>query len=150
MNVRIISRVIIVNPEKDALLLARNKGASFWYPPGGGWEVETGESLAQAGEREVMEECGVAVSIHKMLYLQEFHEAKQTALEVFFLGSTESEIDPNHVDLDPNGAVEEVKWISFTELEDLKVFPERIKETLLTDIESLESLGDQYMYDSIV
>lgn len=150
MNVRIISRVIIINPEKNALLLARNRGASFWYPPGGGWESDTGESLAQAGEREVMEECGVEVSIHKMLYLQEFHEAKQTALEIFFLGSTESEIDPNHVDLDPDGAVEEVKWIPFTDLQDLKIFPTRIKETLLPDIEALESLEDQYMYDSIV
>ena len=38
MKIRILARVIIYN--KSKILLVRNKGESFWYPPGGQWEYE--------------------------------------------------------------------------------------------------------------
>lgn len=148
MKMRIVSRTIILNDEKNSVLLARNKGANFWYPPGGGWEFQTGESLQEAGEREVMEECGVEVEIERMLYLQEFHESSEkVVLEVFWLGRALSEHDSSHVDLDPNGAVEEVRWIVLEELADLKVFPKKLKNEFLDDIVAIENVSSQYILD---
>ncbi len=81
-----------------------------WFILGGGWEFQIGESLRDAGHREVMEECRVEISIERMMYLQEFHETEdKIALELFWFGTELSEQNKDPIDLDPNGQVEEVK-----------------------------------------
>lgn len=148
---RIVSRVIVLNHDKDSILLARNRDSNFWYPPGGGWEYQTGESLRDAGHREVMEECGVEISIERMMYLQEFHETEEKiVLEVFWLGTALSEHNKDHVDLDPNGQVEEVKWIAINELTELKVFPKVLKASFVDDLQKVSAISDQYIFDSLV
>lgn len=147
MNVRILSRVIIYDLTDKKLLLARNKDANFWYAPGGGWEHEK-ENLLECAKREVIEECGIKVEIKKLLYVQEFHATEDTIfLELFWLGLPESgqEIDASHLDLDPNGQVEEVKWFSQSELQDLKVFPKRLKNSFWENISTLEDSEDSFI-----
>ncbi|MFH1956829.1 MAG: NUDIX domain-containing protein [Patescibacteria group bacterium] len=78
MKIRILARVVIYN--KGKILLVRNKGESFWYPPGGQWEYEK-ENIIEAARREVEEEVGLKVNIEKLLYLQEFRPKKD--LKIF-------------------------------------------------------------------
>ncbi len=54
-DVRGFTSGIILTPENRIVLARRGK----WFMPGGG--VETGETFAQAMEREVMEEVGIPV-----------------------------------------------------------------------------------------
>lgn len=129
MNIRILARVVVY--EEDKILLVKNKGESFWYAPGGGWEYEQ-ETILQGAKREVKEETGLDVDIEKLLYLQEFRpESDMIFFETFWLAKPlpNQVLDKTHIDLDPNGQVEMAKWYSKEELQDLKVFPKRLKNT---------------------
>jgi len=136
MNIRILSRVVVYDPKGERILLAKNKGTEFWYAPGGGWEYER-ENILECAVREVKEEAGISVDINRMLYVQEFHATEGTIFfEMFWLGIPKEgqELDDNHIDLDPNGEVETVKWYEKEDLQDLKVFPKRLKNTFWDNI----------------
>ena len=137
MNIRILARVVIYNPEDNKILLVKNKGTNFWYAPGGGWEYDK-ENILQCAEREVTEEVGLSVEIKRILYLQEFHATEDSIFcETFWLAVPKAgtEINENHIDLDPNGQVETGRWFSKEELQDLKVFPKRLKNTFWDNID---------------
>lgn len=70
-----------------AMLLAAHRGllpngATFWSPPGGGWQF--GESIRAALMREFQEETGLVVRVGRFLHLHEFSDGKLQALELFF------------------------------------------------------------------
>ena len=137
MNIRILARVVIYNPEDNKILLVKNKGTNFWYAPGGGWEYDK-ENILQCAEREVTEEVGLSVEIKRILYLQEFHATEDSIFfETFWLAVPKAgtEINENHIDLDQNGQVETGRWFSKEELQDLKVFPKRLKNTFWDNID---------------
>ena len=145
MELRTISRVVIYNPKKNKLILARNKGAKFWYAPGGGWEFEL-ENIKEAAEREVKEEVGIEVIIGKLLYAQEFQESENRKyFEIFWLAKYDGEINVNHIDLDTNGLVEEIKEFSREELQSLKVFPDRLKNTFWENIKDIDKAEDPFI-----
>jgi 8-oxo-dGTP diphosphatase len=129
MKIRIIVRVVIYN--KGKVLLVRNKGENFWYPPGGEWEYKK-EKIIEAALREVKEEVGLKVKIERFLYLQEFYPKPGLIFfEIFWLAKLLSgkSLNHKHVDLDPNGQVEIAVWYSKDDLKNLKVFPKRLKTT---------------------
>jgi ADP-ribose pyrophosphatase YjhB (NUDIX family) len=66
-RLRVITRALILDGE--SVLLARNKDANFWYPPGGGWEFES-ESLKDSVSREVTEETGYKVDVGRLLWVR--------------------------------------------------------------------------------
>lgn len=66
-NVR--TRVIVLH-ERRMLLLEPHQPGAGWQLPGGG--LERNESLAECGEREVMEETGIAVRVSGVAFLREF------------------------------------------------------------------------------
>ena len=123
---RVVTRVLIVNDGK--ILLARNKGAKFWYPPGGGWEYNQ-ENLHECVIREVKEETGYLVQPIRPLCIREFREESKTSLELFWLAELSKEntqtIDAlnKHIDVDVNGSVEEAKWHDLSSVNDLKILP---------------------------
>lgn len=128
---RILARVVVRSGDK--ILLVRNRGAKYWYPPGGGWEYDH-ETITQCAIREVKEETGYDVAIDRMLWLQEFHTEGKIFFETFWLAHVDGEQNiqdeetlKQHIDADPDGMVEEGHWFMETELTDLKVFPERLK-----------------------
>ncbi len=136
MHVRIISRVVIYDPNNQKILLAKNRGTNFWYPPGGGWEHEH-ETILECAHREVAEETGIDVEIKRLLYTQEFHATQDTIFfEIFWLGIPQEgqEVKKNHIDTDPNGQVEAVQWYDRQSLQNLKVFPVRLKNTFWDNI----------------
>ena len=145
MEVRIISRVVIYNPKKEKLILARNKNAKFWYAPGGGWEYEK-ENILEAAKREIKEEVGIDVEIGKLLYMQEFKESESRKyFETFWLAKYDGDINQKHIDLDPEGMIEEIKEFSQDELRDLKVFPNRLKNTFWDTIKNIEENEDPFI-----
>jgi len=134
-NLRVITRAFIF--DNDKILLARNKGANFWYPPGGGWEFES-ESIRESVGREVTEETGYTVDVKNLLWVREFREPEKdrVALETFWLTQVSETNEQTaeglarHIDQDANGAVEECRWFTVAELEDVKVLPKFVKERL--------------------
>ncbi len=115
--------------------------------PGGGWEIEK-ENILECAKREVFEETGLYVEIKKLLYMQEFHGSEDiVCIETFWLAALthEQKLDALHIDLDPDGVVEEARWFSSDELQDLKVFPKRLKNTFWENIEHLEASEDPFI-----
>ena len=136
MNLRILSRVVIYDEKNSNILLAKNKGMNSWYPPGGGWEYDH-ETILECAHREVKEEVGIEVNIRRLLYTQEFHTTKDTIFfEMFWLATPKEgqEVAQDHLDLDPNGQVETIRWYDKNSLQDLKVFPTRLKDTFWDNV----------------
>lgn len=147
MNLRIVSRAIIYDSDAKKLLLARNKGANFWYAPGGGWEHEK-ENIQEAVIREVQEECGITVTVQRLLYAQEFHPSDDAVfLEMFWLclPAEKSANSSAHSDTDPEGEVAEIRWYTQTELEPLTVFPKRLKGSFWDTAASITRIEDPFI-----
>lgn len=146
-KIKPIARIVTYDKQANRILLVRNKNESFWYAPGGGWEFET-ENIVECAKREVLEETGLHIDVQRLLYMQEFHGSEEVVcLEFFWLAKLSHEQDLNsaHVDLDPNGAVEEARWFSQVELQDLKIFPKRLKDTFWKNIQTLEDSEDPFI-----
>lgn len=90
MGLRAVARVVIQN-EAGEVLLCRSRSGKAWVPPGG--TLDEGEDLAGAAAREAMEEAGLAVSVGRMLYLQEFRPAgrEEHVIEVAFLAAPQTD-----------------------------------------------------------
>ena len=147
MNIRILSRVVVYDQPNKKILLVKNKGTNFWYAPGGGWEHEK-ENILQCAEREVVEEVGLRTNIKRLLYAQEFHATEDTIFfEIFWLAVPKegTEIDESHMDLDPNGQVETAKWFSKEDVQELKVFSKRLKNTFWENVERLLEDEDPFI-----
>lgn len=146
MNIRVLARVVVVDPTNQLILLVRNKDTQFWYAPGGGWEYEK-ENILEAASREVLEETGIQSEIIRLLYVQEFHATPDTIFfETFWLARpTSTELNKNHIDLDPNGQVEEARWFNKEELQDIKVFPKRLKKDFWDNLENYINGEDPFI-----
>ena len=70
----------------DAVLLVKHSNLGpngyFWSPPGG--EIEFGETLSAAVEREFEEECNLRVKAGSLLFCTEFIQPPLHAVELFF------------------------------------------------------------------
>ncbi|MBC7764389.1 NUDIX domain-containing protein [Microbacteriaceae bacterium] len=56
--------------------------SDYWCTPGGG--MDDGETLEHALQREMIEETGIAPTIGKLLFMQQFHDGEKEQLEFFF------------------------------------------------------------------
>lgn len=97
-----------------------NDSGVFWNPPGGG--VEENETVTDALKREFREECGLAVEVGKLLFINEFVQLPLHGIELFFevkvLGDTLM------MGSDPEMAaneqlIKEVAWLSWSFIEQL-------------------------------
>jgi 8-oxo-dGTP diphosphatase len=130
VELRAVTRTIIYHLTNQKVLLAKNVGQDFWYPPGGGWEYHTGESIVECAKREVLEETGIEVEIKKLLYAQQYqYKNKHIQIETFWLATVNEDHSQihSHKDLDPQGFVEKVRWFNREEIKKEKVFPEILK-----------------------
>lgn len=137
MNIRLIARAITYDPKAKKILLVKNKGADFWYPPGGAWKYER-EDIKECARREVWEETGIKVTIQKLLYAQEFHESDDMIFfETFWLAELayEQSLSQAHIDHDSKGSVEQAQWFSQEDLKDLTIFPKRLKSSFWSTID---------------
>ena len=144
-KLRIISRAIVYHKRK--ILLVKNKGEDFWYPAGGGWDFQK-ENIIEAAKREVKEETGYKVDIERLLYVQEFHPLPDLIFfEVFWLAKliSKERLNKNHRDQDSKGQVEKASWFSKKELENLKVFPKRLKSTFWQKIRKFKKEEDPFI-----
>ncbi len=66
---------VLIWREGEVLLVRHEKGGhSYWLVPGGG--VDIGETLVEAGARELLEETGYAVEVGRLLLLCEAIDPK--------------------------------------------------------------------------
>lgn len=117
-------RVCGICTQKESVLLIKHLGigdlGELWIPPGGG--IEFGETAENALVREFREECGVDITVGKLLFVNEFLKKPLHAVELFFevkitAGEIKKGYDPE-VDKE-HQIINEVRFVTFKELNQL-------------------------------
>ncbi len=128
-NVR--TRAIVLHSDKLLLLEPFELGAG-WQLPGGG--LEPNESLAECGEREVLEETGIPVRVTGVAFLREWVVPKYCVLpdgngigfglEVYLYADCTSDIFEPRVE-HPNAQTPH--WMHLAEVPGLPLWPKELK-----------------------
>lgn len=132
INVRV--RLVIINRGK--ILLSYVKDENFYFYIGG--KMEYGETVEQACQREIKEECSANFTFKKILYVRDFIVPKinEHSLELFILGDidkfkqVEGKIDPEF------GTNKWQTWIDLDKLNQIKILPQQLTPRLLKDYQS--------------
>lgn len=120
---RIRIRVGGVYAKEDKLLFVRHQKGdqSYWLLPGGG--LEPGESMAEALERESLEECGILTKTERLLFVSEAISLEQGRhyVNLTFLGR----ILQGEPSLHEQGArIAEVAWLTRAEVSRVTLYPD--------------------------
>lgn len=144
MALRVVCRTIVLDQETAHVLLVRNKGETFWYAPGGGWDHEK-ESIKECLIRETLEETGIKTHPLRLLYVQEFRPGNRDEhLELFWLAFLIGPAALGEIH-DEHGVVEEARWFSKDELRDIKVFPEKLKDRFWYELSDVLSSPNVFL-----
>ena len=128
--------LILINDHREVLLIERVKGdRHYWVFPGG--SVEDGEILSEAAKREALEETSIELtSLTPVFQIQ-----NQGRMDHYFLSHIGSAIPAlgNGPERQRCSAFNQyiLRWVSFTELAMLPLFPEEAKQICLQSEEVL-------------
>ncbi len=116
---KIVVGCFIINNKQEILLVRSHKWPGKWVVMGG--HIEWGETIAQAAEREAMEEVGLKVNFVRVIEVVEFvfdpdfHERKHfigLQSECKVVGDSTPKID--------NDEIQEARWLSLNEAAELE------------------------------
>ncbi len=86
------SRVILISPDNELILMKRFKNGETYYTTVGGG-VEAGESSVQAAKREVLEETGYNIDEPRLAF--HFDDTERQNSVDFYVAHTLSQVTPN-------------------------------------------------------
>ncbi|MHA2726941.1 NUDIX hydrolase [Vibrio campbellii] len=122
--------LILINDHGEVLLIERVKGdRHYWVFPGG--SVEDGESLSEAAKREALEETSIELTSLKPV----FQIQNQGRVDHYFLSHISSATTT--LGYGPEQQRQSasnqyiLRWVSFTELAVLPLFPVEAKQIFL-------------------
>ena len=143
-KIKVRVRLVIIKNGK--ILLSWNNEDKYYFYIGG--KLEFGETLKEACEREIAEECeGAKFTFKKILYIRDFilPEKDEHSVEFFILGDIDkfTEID-GLKDQEFNGEHWQ-KWVSLSDLNKVKVFPVTLTQRLLSDYQKHFAGGTKYL-----
>lgn len=134
MNQKIKPRVRLVIIKNNKLLLSYTSDGNFYFYIGG--KMEFGETLKQACEREIKEECGdnVNFTFNKILYVRDYIKPAEDehSIEFYILGDVdrfeeiEGKIDPEFENSHHQ------TWVDLDNLPD-NILPKTLTDILLDD-----------------
>lgn len=129
-------RVRLVIIKKNKILMSYVSDENFYFFIGG--KMEYGETVKQACEREIQEECGAKFTFKKILYIRDFimPNENEHSLELFVLGDIDKfeEID-GIVDEEYKDTHTEV-WLDLKKLESYKIKPKSLVKKIIEDYKS--------------
>ncbi len=127
-NFEVIARALVIKENK--ILLCKGKADDYYYLPGG--HVEFGELIEDALKREIMEELGVEVKNIKPLFmLENIFEQKEVKRHEF---SHVFEVELKTHDFNITEDHIEFSWHNLSELENIDLLPEVLKERIVTTL----------------
>lgn len=142
---KIKPRVRLIIIKEGKILLSYTNQEKFYFYIGG--KVEYGETLIQACQREIEEECGAKFTFQKILYVRDYIKPKENehSLELYILGDIDKfeeiegvkdkEFDGNHWQT----------WVDLDKLPKLDVRPKNLTNQLITDYQNRFSGETKYL-----
>lgn len=126
--------VIVIKDDKILLIHRFKDGRDFWVIPGG--SVEKGESLEEAGKREIEEETGLEVTLSEKIWEYENdYYGDGIRKEYYFLASKISDGKPEMLGEELLRMSEENKfdpeWVALDKIKDINLVPEVIKGKII-------------------
>lgn len=128
--------------KENQILLAKHEPLGekgyLWAPPGGG--VEFGESFEDCLIREMQEETGLEIKVHKFLFANEYIKPPIHALEFFFEteiigGQLKQGKDP---ELNENQQI--IKQVAFLDMTEIKAMDRKNLHALFSYAEEKEEI----------
>ncbi|MEY1556763.1 NUDIX domain-containing protein [Yoonia sp. R2331] len=123
--IRLATRALIMRHNRLLLVNAYRGSGELWCAPGGG--AEPHHSLPDNLIREVMEETGLTITVGSVALVNEFHDPDGSFHQVdiyFHCTVTDGDISASHVD--PEGVVNQHRWVTRSELSALRVKPDSL------------------------
>ena len=134
-GIRNSAKAIIIEDGRILLTRNRDKNGTFYLLPGGG--QRHGESLAEAVERECMEELGVRVFVGDLLLVRDYISAHHEFADedgglhqvelMFRCRILEGEA---HAGETPDDWQTGVEWVEMSELREIRLYPSALVEPL--------------------
>lgn len=123
---RLATRAIIMHLDRLLLVNAWKGRDHLWCAPGGG--AEDHSSLPDNLKREVMEECGLPISVGRVCLINEFHDpgGRFHQVDVYFRCAIldNSVIAENWTD--PEGIVTHRRWVTRAEMSKMRAKPDSL------------------------
>ena len=117
--------LVVVQHGDRFLLVQERKHGQRWHLPAG--RAEPGESLAEAAERETLEESGVKVRLTGVLRVEHSPSPRRARLRAVFLaeprGSTRTKQEPDDESL-------RAEWVSLSELDQYPLRAPEVEQLL--------------------
>lgn len=123
---RLAVRALILHQDRLLIVNAYPGGRSdLWCAPGGG--VHAGEGLPDNLAREIMEECGIEITIGEPALVNEFHDPKTGfhQVDLYFRCTMRAQALPEHW-VDPEGVVNARRFVTREELSRLRHKPDSL------------------------
>jgi 8-oxo-dGTP diphosphatase len=154
MKIRNSAKAIILDHNREVLLLTKNEDEEgyFYLCPGGG--QEHGETLHEALKRECIEEAGYDVEIGELLYIREYigknheystldHHVHQ--VEFYFVCDLKDADNTYKEPTNPDSHQVGIEWVDINKLKDYRLYPNEIKKDIVRYFKKEKSpvyLGD--------
>lgn len=134
-NHRINVRVRMVIIKEGKLLTQYNQDSDYYYYIGG--HLEYGETVLDACQREIHEECGsdTEFTFKKILYIRDFilPEKNEHSLELFILGDVNKFMElEKMIDPESKSSVVWATWLDLNHLPD-NLLPHSLTPRMLAD-----------------
>ena len=144
---KINPRVRLVIIKKGKILLSYTNDEKFYFYIGG--KVEYGETLIQACQREIEEECGANTkfTFQKILYVRDYikPEENEHSLELYILGNIDKFEEIEGVkDKEFNGNHWQT-WVDLDKLPKLDIRPKNLTNQLIADYQNSFSGKTKYL-----
>ena len=142
---KIKPRVRLIIIKNGKILMSYVSDEKFYFFIGG--KMEFGETLKQACEREIMEECKAKFNFKKILYVRDFIKPAENehSLELFILGDIDKfEEVEGFPDEEKNG-INYQTWLDLEKLDSYDIRPKGIIKTLLEDYKNGFKNGALYI-----
>ena len=110
--------------EKDCILLVLHRndanGLQIWVPPGGGL-ISADHSIFDTAKREIFEETGLMVQVHRISHIRKFRDINNNIHHLEFFMPIESYSGTLSIKNVPDGDenqpfIKEVRWIQKEDL----------------------------------
>ena len=138
--------LVVVKRGHRFLVVRERKHQQLWYLPAG--RVELGETFAEAGVRETLEEAGVPITIEGVLRIEHSPGYDGSRLRVLFVARPSDDTPPKS---QPDSESLEARWVSLEELAELPLRSPAVRELFQAvargmPVAPLQLLGQEGVY----